>query len=382
MSGWNWFAWGLLGGTLAHLAPLWLALRRPRTIGDVPPAAGPRLPRVSVIVPARDEAAAVEATLTSLLGLEYPELEVIAVDDRSEDGTGEIMDRVAARDPRCQVVHVTDLPPGWLGKNHANMCGAARATGDLFLFTDGDVLFAPPVLRHAVGAMTSHGLDHLVLFPDVPRGGFWESVAVCYFGFVFSLVTWFPLARFSWARGSYVGVGAFNLVKRGAYEAIGTHRRLALEVADDLMLGKLVKQSGHAQMALLGTPLVSVKWQTGLSGVIRGLEKNAFAGVRFSVALALAAVTVHTLAMALPPILAATGPARLPFGLVALATLATYALSVRAIGYPLALALTYPVASLLLSYMVLRSMYVTLRDGGVTWRGTFYPLDELRRGKV
>lgn len=381
---WSWIGWIMVAAFAWSAAPLWFGLLRKRALRDMP-AFGPDdrdPPMVSVIVPSRDEAAAVEDGLRSLLSIDYPNYEVIAVDDRSTDGTGEIMERIAGTDPRCRVLHITELPPGWLGKNHANMEAARHARGDYLLFTDGDVVFRPAVLRHAVRFMRDHGLDHLALFPETPSSGFWQSVLMNRFVVLLTAWTRHPLARFRRLRRAYIGIGAFNLVRRSAYEAIGTHERLRMEVADDVMLGKLVKQAGFAQDVLEGRPLASVRWQTGMRGLIRGLEKNAFAGVRYSLFMATLAVLAMLFLAVVPPLLAVTGPARLPCAVLCLLMLATAAAAARLTRASLLSALLYPVGNILFAYVIARSTYVTLRDGGVTWRDTFYPLAELRKGKV
>jgi len=149
-----WAALTLLAAALwsaivVSLTRVWLFLPRLDAVPPDPP--GGRWPRVSVVVPSRDEAEAIEAAAQSLLVQDYPELELIAVDDRSSDGTGAILDRLAAADRRLGVVHVDALPEDWLGKNHACHRGAERATGEWLLFTAGDVVFAPGALRRVAG---------------------------------------------------------------------------------------------------------------------------------------------------------------------------------------------------------------------------------------
>ena len=156
-------------GLLAWLRVAWVGIRTDRCVDrltaippDPPPGGWPAL---TVVVPARDEARGVEASVRSLLAQDYPELRVVAVDDRSTDGTGAILDRVGSDEPRLRVVHVGELPPGWLGKNHACASGADAASDGWLLFTDGDVIFAPGALRRAVAYAGRHGLGHLVALP-------------------------------------------------------------------------------------------------------------------------------------------------------------------------------------------------------------------------
>ena len=380
----DWVMWAAVLALVLQVWPLWYGALRRRALIDMAPLApdDPTAPLVSIIVPARDEAAAVEEGLRSLLSLDYPRYEVIAIDDRSTDGTGEIMDRVAAGNARCRVLHLTELPPGWLGKNHANMQGARLARGEYLLFTDGDVVFRPPILRHALKFMQGRGLDHLALFPETPAANFWQSLLMNHFVVLFAILTRYPLARIRRLRFAYVGIGAFNLVRRSAYLAVGTHERLRLEVADDLILGKLLKQAGFAQDVLDGRPLAWVRWQTGLRGMIGGLEKNAFAGTRYSLVVATLGVLSQLLLAVVPPLLIILGPARLPAAVLCAIMVGNAALTTRITRSSLLVPPFYAVAQVLFAYIIARSTYVTLRDRGVTWRGTFYPLAELRKSMV
>jgi len=356
-------------------------LRGSRLADRAGEALDPRLwPMVSVVVPARDEAKRVEEALRSLANLDYPALEVIAVDDRSSDGTGAIIDRVAAGDPRVRALHIAELPEGWLGKCHAMQAGARLAEGELLLFTDGDVVFAPDTLRLAVRYLLARRLDHLALLPGLVSGGYWEDAVKSYFAMLFIV------GVRAWAAGSasknvYVGIGAFNLLRRTAYEAIGGHETLRLEVTDDLMLGKRVKQAGFRQDALIASDHLRLRWQEGVGGFIRGLEKNGFAALGYSLPFLLLVTAFVFLFYAVPYL-----------GVLVFrdARVSGYALSVLLMhgvfgyfasfqrnGWLLAPAL--PCAAFLYLFALWRSAWITLRQGGVRWRDTFYPLEVLKR---
>src|SRR4051794_32863197 len=194
-----------------------------------PALAAEACPALSIVVPALNEAETVEPALRSLLALDYPRLEIIAVNDRSTDATGEILDRLAAEDARLRVVHVTDLPEGWLGKNHALHVGSAAASGEWLLFADADVVYAPDALRRAMALALARGSDHLVALPRILVEGFWEKTFVGFFMVMFSFRfrTW----QAAWRRGyGYVGVGAFNMVRAAVYRALGGHAALRMEV--------------------------------------------------------------------------------------------------------------------------------------------------------
>jgi glycosyltransferase involved in cell wall biosynthesis len=357
-------------------------LRGSRLADRAGKAPDPRLwPMVSVVVPARNEAERVEKALRSLAILDYPALEVIAVDDRSADGTGDIIARVAAGDPRVRALHIAELPEGWLGKCHAMQAGARLAGGELLLFTDGDVVFAPDTLRLAVRHLLARRLDHLALLPGLVPGGYWEDAAKSYFAMLFIV------GVRAWAAGSaskdvYVGIGAFNLLRRTAYEAIGGHETLRLDVADDLMLGKRVKQAGFRQDALIASDHLRLRWQEGVGGFVRGLEKNGFAALDYSLPFLLLVTAFVFLFYAVPWL-----------GVLSFrdARVSGYALSVLLMhgvfGYFASfqrngwlLAPVLPCAAFIYLFAVWRSAVVTLRQGGVRWRDTFYPLEVLKRG--
>jgi hypothetical protein len=343
----------------------------------------PALPDVTAVVPCRNEAAGVERAMRSLLAQDLAPLRVVAVDDRSTDGTGAILDRLAAEDPRLEVVHVTALPDGWLGKNHACHVGAERARGEWLLFTDGDVVFAPDALPRALSAARAHRLGHLALVPRFVAPGLLERAFVTAFAALLA-----PLARLEDLRRpgtrAYFGVGAFNLVRREAYERAGGHRRIALEVVDDLKLGLLLRRSGVAQAVADSGGLVSVRWQHGFLRSVLGLVKNAFAALEYRPAVATAAACAAAFAGVAPVLLALAAPVPLARGL-AIAALAVavahHAEAARRLaGGSGAEGLLMPACTVLLSVVVVASAAAAWRRGGVVWRGTHYPLARIRAG--
>jgi len=340
-------------------------------------------PALTVIVPARNEAAALETTLRSLLAQTIP-LEIIAVDDRSTDSTGAIMDRIAAeRHPPGRyltVIHVDELPPGWLGKPHAMALAARQAATPWLLFTDGDILFREDTLARALRyAQTS--ADHLVLLPTLILKTRGETMMAAVFQSL-TLIAWRP-----WriadpkARRESIGMGAFNLVRRDVYHTVGGFEAAPFEVLEDLRLGHAIKRSGYRQRFVLGRGLIQLHWAPGAFGMVRNLTKNIFATFRFRLSLLFGAWFGLSL-LCLGPLAAMFGwwPIR-SAGIVSVLMIATlYALASRYYT-PIrpAYVLTFPVAVALVLYAMLRSTLVTLFRQGVVWRGTFYPLRELRR---
>jgi glycosyltransferase involved in cell wall biosynthesis len=345
---------------------------------DAHPASTP-LPTLSVIVPARNEAASIAATLRSLLAAERVDLQILAVDDRSTDQTGAIMDSLEQEPGKTlQVVHVTELPPGWLGKTHAMAVAAERATGEWLLFTDGDVLFRPDALRRALEFATANGADHMVLLPTILLRSWGERMMTA---FLLVLSVW---GMRLWqvpdpdSRDS-IGVGAFNLIRREVYDSLGGWKSLRMQVVEDVALGRRVKAGGFAQRVAFGPDLVSVRWAQGAFGVVENLTKNLFALFRFRPQLMLAAVCGLVMFTLFPLAACLLGRALWwPAGMMLIALFPAYRQLGRYHHFSAAQMLMFPLAAVLMLYALLRSMCLALWRGGIFWRGTFYSLRELR----
>jgi cellulose synthase/poly-beta-1,6-N-acetylglucosamine synthase-like glycosyltransferase len=343
-------------------------------------------PRVSIIVPARNEEEHIEATLLRLLALDYENYEVIAVNDRSTDRTGAAMDRVASAPQahgRLRIVHVASLPAGWMGKPHAMWTAANQASGEWLLFTDADVRFKPDSLRRAARYAESQRADHLVLFPRLVMHSPGERMMVAFFQtlFVFGHRPWKvadPKTK------DHMGVGAFNLIRRSVYDAIGTYQALRFEVLDDMKLGKLVKNAGYVQRVVFGEDLISLRWVKGAMGMVQNLTKNMFAIVSFQWPRMLASVFTLVFLNLLPflGIWFAPGWSRVPYAVALVSMAGLYVGMSRMSDLPAYYFVLHPVSTVMFAYILLRSMVLTLRQRGIFWRGTFYPLDELKKGMV
>ena len=352
-------------------------------IKDFAPAKEADCPRISLVFAARDEEEKLPAALATLTAIDYPNLEIIAVNDRSQDSTGRILEDFARSHSRLRVVHVTALPAGWLGKPHALQKAYENSTGEWLLFTDADVRFAPDVLRRGMSLVKERNLDHLTLFGDVETEGFWERVLITFFGLAFSIAT-DPYRVSNPHSRAYVGVGAFQMIKRPVYEACGTHQRLAMEVVDDMKLGKLVKLGGFRACVGVAQDAVVVRWHAGLGNLIRGVTKNFFAGLGYRLPFVVLAISGMLLMNVAPfvGVIFGHGWIRVLAGIAVVIALCFHAGVDTVMRVSPLYALTHPVGAILFSYMLLRSTVVTLWHGGVTWRDTFYPLEELRRGVV
>jgi len=343
-------------------------------------------PRVSIIVPALNEEAHIEQTLSQLLQLDYDHYEVIAVNDRSSDRTGEVMDRVAATPEahgRLKIIHIDELPPGWLGKPHAMWTAANQATGNWLLFTDADVLFRKDVLRRTLAFAEAEPADHVVLFPRMIMKTPGERMMIAFFQtlFVFGHRPWKvadPKTK------DHMGVGAFNLIRSSVYDAVGGFHTLRLEVLDDMKLGKIVKNAGYAQRNIFGDNLISLRWAHGAMGMVQNLTKNFFAIMSFQWWRAVLSAIVLAF-LNLMPFVGTLLPIGWPRVLYAIALVSMFGIYVGMSwksDIPPYYFVLHPISTVLFVYTMLRSMALTLGRGGVIWRGTFYPLEELRKGIV
>lgn len=378
------FAWLIAAAWLWRVLP---ALRMLPTVPDLleekyfarDPAA---LPSLTVIVPGKDEAAAIEACLRSLLLCDYPELRVIAVNDRSSDSTGSLMDQVAAdadAQGRLHVLHVTELPAEWLGKPHAMAMAADYAASDWLLFTDADVIFAPDALRRAMTFVTESGADHFVLYPTLILHGWAERMLIAFFQSLSAL------AGRPWkisdpaAKHDYIGVGAFNMIRRPVYEVLGGYTALRMEVLEDMRLGYRVKRAGYPQRVAFGKDLIRIRWAPSARGILQNLTKNLFSAFRFRTGLVLLGCIGVALFCLTPFVaLAFSGAPRWAGAITLLSLLLLNLRYAKLTDISPAYLLLFPIATVMFLWTLLRSMVLVLWRGGVLWRGTLYPLKELR----
>ena len=357
--------------------------RRIRSLSTIVPEADELLPKVSIIVAARNEQRNIREALQSLLNLSYPDYELIVVNDRSEDDTQAILEQLSAGQPHLKLLQVHQLPPGWLGKNHALWVGSRDASGELLLFTDADIMMEPTVLKRAVTLFEQNRLDHLavtpaLLMPTAFLGMFGLAFAVIFSLFVRPWKARDPRSRF------HIGIGAFNLVRSQAYRNIGGHVPVRLRPDDDLKLGKLLKKNGYRQDVVYGPDYLAVEWYASTRELIRGLEKNAFSGADYSVPLVLTGALFQLLCSVWPFVAlpVTSGAVQMVYLAAVMILLLMLADSARFHRIPVWYALGYPLVSALFVYIMLRTMVLNIIQGGIYWRGTFYPLSELRKNQV
>ena len=347
-------------------------------------ASEPSLPekpiRCSVIVAARDEQARIEQTVRHLLTQRGVEAELILVDDRSTDRTSEILRRLAQEDARVQVKRVDELPEGWLGKCNACHVGASAATGDWLLFTDADCWLKPDLIARAVRLAERAGADHVTMSP----GTVVESLGAKAWHLLFltSVLNWFSGVNRDKPK-SYIGAGAFNLMRADAYRQCGGYEALRLTVVDDVKLGLLLRRAGKRTRAFLGGDDVACHWGTTLGNLVKIMEKNYFAILDYKLGLVLAGTvfTLMVLCILVAGLLTGTA-AGLAAGLSPFSLALPASILARRLGWSWSCALGVPFMIPVFQYSLLNSTWATLRQGGIRWRDTFYPLDTLRAGNV
>ena len=369
--------------TICFLTDVVLGTRKLALLTALPALSDAISPKVTIIASALNEAETIEPAIHSWLAIDYPALAIIAVNDRSTDNTGAVLDRLAASDTRLKVIHIDTLPDGWLGKSHAMQQAASKAEGDYLLFTDADVVIQPTALKKAMQRMTERKLDHLAVMPDAIISGGLVAMMILDFA-----ITFFSLQR-PWrvsdpASRHFVGVGAFNLVRSEAYHDVGMHERIAMHPVDDVMLGKLLKHSGFKQEMLLGSGEVSVAWYTSARAMIRGLEKNTFAYLDYRLSAVLAATTM-LLIFGIWPLLALILTSGATWMLNAATVTLRFTLNLhmaRRTAIPYSSLIRAPLVPFVMLFSLWNATAKTIIHRGIYWRGTFYPLSELKRFRL
>lgn len=367
---------------------LWRTNEAIRRLDEVPDISQPEwdlippdgaAPSLTVVVPARNEAENITATLETLLAQQYSNLRVLAIDDRSTDKTGAIMDEFAERHSHViGAIHIDYLPEGWMGKTFALEVGTRNSESDYLLFTDADVLFSPSSLRRAMAYAATTQADHVVVLPTPEVKSRGEGMIL---SFLSVLGLW--ISR-PWrvsdptARHDVLGVGAFNLVRREAFEMLGGWEPQRLAVIEDVTLGRRMKAAGLRQRIAFGPELLLVHWAKGARGIVRGLSKNLFAAVNFRPLLLLIAAVWMVILFFAPLAGLALGPTLLPSLMSLCCIAACYRIINDRSRIDARWGWLYPVSVLVMLWAMVRSMLSVSARRGVMWRGTFYPLRELR----
>ena len=340
-------------------------------------------PSVAIVVAARNEERDIEPAIQSMLKLDYPNLRFTAVNDRSTDSTGAILDRLAHGDRRLQVIHVEELPSGWLGKNHALQLGSDASPTDYLLFTDADVSFDPLCLRRAVAYSEQYQVDHLTMFPSVPMPNPWLDAFVIFFFRVF-MVIYRAWQVANPRRTASLGLGAFNLIRKGIYEQIQGHHEISMEVLDDLMIGQIIKRQGFRQHVLQAREDISVPWYQSIPELVVGLDKNTYAGVGYNLGLMTLAVLNLVLTFLWPfiGVFVLQGTPQVLLGIVcSLLIISSAAMALRIRVNPIC-ALFLPWIIFVFVFTIIRATVLFYLRGGIKWRDTLYTRKELMTNRI
>jgi glycosyltransferase involved in cell wall biosynthesis len=338
------------------------------------------LPRCSVVIAARNEEARIEATIRRLLAQQHIAIEIIPVDDRSDDGTSSLLQSLSREDARVRPKRVEILPEGWLGKCHACHIGASSATGDWILFTDADCWLKPDVIARAVQLADRERVEHVALTPGVMPQTL--PAAAWHIAFLMTLADWFGGVNQD-KPNAHFGMGAFNLVRTSTYRECGGYERLRLTVVDDIKLGRLVRLCGKRTRGFIGGDDTECHWGVTVRDIIKIMEKNYFAAIDYrtwaalTVGLALPLLWVTAVYGLFTGTLLGTAA-----GVSLLASIIPAIVLARRLRWSIKPALFVPFVFPALYYAVLRSTIITLRQGGIRWRGNFYPLELLRAQTV
>lgn len=338
-------------------------------------------PLVSVLVPAKNERETLYEAMQSLLRVDYPNLQVVIVDDRSTDGTGEVAGQLEAEDPRVRTLRIDELPAGWLGKVHALHRGIEICDGEWLLFTDADIHFSPLVLKKAIAYCLRQKKDFLALFPDFFNPGMVLGSAQAAFGVL--LLSMLDFAKLTDPRSrAAMGIGAFNLARREYIDSSEGLEWLRMEIADDAGLALMMKRRGASIDILSGNGLLRVDWYPTLSSMMDGVMQRVVMGANYYLGVYL----LHCLAVCfclLAPL--GLGIVLAPLSPLAWLSPLLYLLPPIVLGggsgkfgirpaARWAIALGYAIIAL----GMLRALVLCIRHGGIFWRGNIYALKDLR----
>lgn len=345
-----------------------------RRLSDYP--APKRFPRVSVLVPARNEENNIEACVRSLLKQDYPDYEVLVLDDHSTDRTGAILERLAGEFSHLRVLKGAPLPPGWFGKHWACHQLAQAAQGELLLFTDADTRHAPAMLRHAVSAQMAEDADLLTAFPYEETRTWGEKLIIPVMGFgIFSFLPVALAQKLGW-RGLSVTIGQFMLFRRSAFEAIGGFAAVRDHAVDDVALGRRILEQGFRWRLLDATDEVHCRMYHNFREAVDGFTKNVFAFFDYHVLLYVLAWMWVTVCFLEPPLALLGSALHLPLTdfppvlaqVAVVETLFLWVIAAMRFRFPPVVILFYPVSIALFVGIAVRSFVFTLR-GQAVWKG-------------
>lgn len=358
--------------------------RRIRIFEKETPPELKRWPKLSIIITACNEAGTIKPAVNTLLEQDYPDFEILLIDDRSTDGTGAIIDGIAEEDSRVKAVHIEKLPEGWIGKVNALNTGTAKSDGEWLLFTDADVHFRKGTLRKALSWAETEKTDHLALLPKPIANSFWLDVVIHAFGAIFLQGTGAVNVGKPGSK-AFVGTGAFNLVRRAAFNNTEGFSWLKMEPIDDVGLGLMLVISGAKSSFAITIRDISLVWYPSIKAMFKGVEKNIFGAVANYSLIRMVIFVAFIWAFALAPFAALMFFNVLPVFMLGIITYVFMAFGAFFIKekfgqkfFPL---FFVQFGLLIISVMFLRSGIMCKLKGGIDWRGTRYKTEDLLAGQ-
>jgi glycosyltransferase involved in cell wall biosynthesis len=369
---------------LSQLISLILSAKKIPKLADLNYADLETFPLISVIITACNEADTIEAAVNSRLEDDYPALEFLLVDDRSTDGTSEIVDKIAARDSRVKAIHISQLPDGWLGKVHALHRAVQEASGDWFLFSDADVHVKPGTLKQLIARCETEDFDHTAVIPEFHSAGLLVDSAVSVL--LRALIAFGRLYDMENKKSNVSGgAGAFNLVRRSAFEKTKGFPWLRLEIIDDVTLGQMLKTAGAGATAVNGKGFVGLCWYPTFRDALEGMGRAMTAALgNYSVLRLVPFSTVgFVFDMAVFAALFPLGIPYLPYlGLFGVTVAVAAAITAnRILSLPILPGVLLPLGHILILFTALRGAVKLAVNKGIIWRGTLYHKKQLRRGR-
>jgi chlorobactene glucosyltransferase len=350
------------------------------TFGRVRNGSMPRsMPMVSVLIPARNEAERIATCLAGLVNQSYPHVEVIVLDDRSEDVTADIVQHWETCSSRVRLVRGEPLPAGWVGKCHACRQLAGHARGELLLFTDADTEHTSGSVAAAVAAMERSDADLLSLLPQLRLHTFWERAVMPLLYFVTFTVLPFALVRSARSPKLAMANGQFMLFRRTTYDEIGGHASVRDALVEDVWLARRVKEHGRKLVVMDGVDVVATRMYRSFREIWEGFSKNLFPGFNYSLP-AITVAMVFNLATSVIPfagvamgLFSASASSWLPLALGTTGVIVAIRLM---LAYRFGLhpwyAFTHPIGMAVVAGIAFNSVHWALSGIGLRWKGRAY----------
>lgn len=370
------------------LGQLFLAVRLVRsvpTVEKLPAGEMENWPKVSVVIPARNEIDTIEQAMQSRLKEDYPNVEFIIVDDRSTDGTSDVVERIAQKDSRVKPIHISELPEGWIGKLYAMDFAVRNSSGEWLLFSDADVYIKPGTLKRTIAYAVKRKLDHVALIPELWAKSFFLNVVFSMFMRMICLGIRLWQVENDKSKVS-AGSGSFNLVRKSAFDKINGFQKLKLEIADDVALGQVLKGSGARCSILNGRGYVGVFFYPSIASMSHAAERGGFTSLGNFSFVRILSMSILLVVLEVSPFFAFFSISALYLWPIAIASLFSAICTSIIISLwtnrPLIYSFFFPLGSIIMGILLVRAGILGALRGGIYWRGTFYPTKIIRKGKV